>query len=150
MLLVYLTHGLLFCSLPFRTNLLGEPLSLLVVANIHPLLPLVGQQLPHPLLVLPPFHNPQTHLQYLHRRHQQLQPSSSDTPHITYTLVHLYHITCTLYHLHHITFIIPPTVHIHIISPIAYTTYTISPSSYHLHHITFIISPLSYHLFASQ
>ncbi len=33
----------------------------------------------HPLLVLPPFHNPQIKSQYLHRQHQQYQPSSSDT-----------------------------------------------------------------------
>jgi hypothetical protein len=32
--------------------LLGEPASLLVVANTHPLLSLVCQQLPYPLLVL--------------------------------------------------------------------------------------------------
>ncbi len=32
-----------------------------------------------PLLVLPHFHTPQIKLQYLHRRHQQYQPSSSDT-----------------------------------------------------------------------
>ncbi len=31
------------------------PTSLLVVANIHPLLSLVYQQLPYPLPVLPPF-----------------------------------------------------------------------------------------------
>jgi hypothetical protein len=33
----------------------------------------------HPLLLLPPFHTPQIKLQYLHRRHQQYQSSSSDT-----------------------------------------------------------------------
>jgi hypothetical protein len=33
----------------------------------------------HPLLVLPPFHTPQIKLQYLHRWHQQHQPSLSDT-----------------------------------------------------------------------
>ncbi len=33
----------------------------------------------HPLLLLPPFHTLQIKLQYLHRRHQQYQPSSSDT-----------------------------------------------------------------------
>jgi hypothetical protein len=31
------------------------------------------------LLLLPPFHTPQMKLQYLHWRHQQYQPSSSDT-----------------------------------------------------------------------
>jgi hypothetical protein len=31
------------------------------------------------LLVLPPFHTPQIKLQYLHRQHQQHQPSSSGT-----------------------------------------------------------------------
>ncbi len=67
------------CFQPSHVYLLGEPTSLLVVANIHPLLPLVCQQLPHPLLVLPPFHTPQIQLQYLHRRHQQLLPSSSGT-----------------------------------------------------------------------
>jgi hypothetical protein len=59
--------------------LLGKPASLLVVANTHPLLSLVCQQLPHPLLVLPPFHTPQIKLQYLHRRHQQHQSSLSGT-----------------------------------------------------------------------
>jgi hypothetical protein len=33
----------------------------------------------HPLLVHPPFHTSQIKLQYIHRRHQQHQPSSSDT-----------------------------------------------------------------------
>ncbi len=32
-----------------------------------------------PLLLLPPYHTPQIKLQYLHRWHQQHQPSSSDT-----------------------------------------------------------------------
>ncbi len=67
------------CLMPFRVYLLGEPTSLLVVANTHPLLSLVCQQLPHPLLLLPPFHIPEIKLQYLHRQHQQLQPSSSGT-----------------------------------------------------------------------
>ncbi len=42
-------------------------------------LSLVCQQLPHPLLALPPFHTPQFRLQYLHRGLQQLQSSSSGT-----------------------------------------------------------------------
>jgi hypothetical protein len=67
------------CSQPSHVYLLREPTSLLVVANIHPLLSLVCPQLSHPLLVLPPFHTPQIKLQYLHRRHQQLQPSLSST-----------------------------------------------------------------------
>jgi hypothetical protein len=67
------------CSLLPRVYLLKEPASLLVVANTHPLLSLVCQQLPHPLLVLPPFLTPQIKLQSLHRRHQQHQPSSSGT-----------------------------------------------------------------------
>jgi hypothetical protein len=41
---------------PTRVYLLGEPTSLLVVANTHPPLSLVCQQLPHPLLAFPPFH----------------------------------------------------------------------------------------------
>jgi hypothetical protein len=56
-----------------------KPTSLLVVANTHPLLSLVCQQLLHPLLALPPFHTPQFRLHYLHRWHQQLQSSSSRT-----------------------------------------------------------------------
>ncbi len=67
------------CSQPFRVYFHGEPTSLLIAANTNPLLSLVGQQLPHPLLVLPPLHTPQIKLQYLHRRHQQHQPSSSGT-----------------------------------------------------------------------
>ncbi len=67
------------CSPLSRVYLLGEPTSLLVVANTHPPFSLVSQQLPHPLLALPPFHTPQFRLQYLHRWHQQLQSSSSDT-----------------------------------------------------------------------
>ncbi len=59
--------------------LLGEPASLLMVANTHPPLSLVCKQLPHPLLVFPTFHTPQIKLQYLHRWHQQLQSSSSGT-----------------------------------------------------------------------
>ncbi len=47
--------------------------------NTHLLLSLVYWQLPHPLPVLSPFHTPQIKLQYLHRRHQQHQPSSSGT-----------------------------------------------------------------------
>ncbi len=38
----------------------------------------------HPLLLLPPFRTPQIKLQYLHRRHQQYQPSSSDTLRMVY------------------------------------------------------------------
>ncbi len=34
---------------------------------------------PHPLLLLPPFHTPHIKLQHLYRRHQQYQPSLSDT-----------------------------------------------------------------------
>ncbi len=67
------------CFPPTRVYLLGEPASFLLDANIHPLFSLVCWQLPHPLLVLPPFHNPQINWQYLHRRHQQHQPSSSGT-----------------------------------------------------------------------
>jgi hypothetical protein len=66
-------------SLLSHVYLLGEPASLLVVANTLLLLSLVCQQLPHPLLALPPFHTPQIKLQYLYRRHQQHQPSSSGT-----------------------------------------------------------------------
>ncbi len=47
------------CFPPPRVYLLGEPTSLLVVANTHPPLSLVCQQLPHPLLAFPPFHTPQ-------------------------------------------------------------------------------------------
>ncbi len=43
---------------PTRVCLLGEPTSLLVVVNTHPPLSLVCQQLPHPLVALPPFHTP--------------------------------------------------------------------------------------------
>jgi hypothetical protein len=64
------------CSQPSHVYLLGEPTSLLVVANIHPLLSVVCQQLSHPVLVLLPFHTPQIKLQYLHRRHQQVSNSS--------------------------------------------------------------------------
>jgi hypothetical protein len=67
------------CFPPNRVYLLGEPTSLLVVANTHPPLSLVCQQLPHPLLALPPFRTPQFRLHYLHRRHQQLKSSSSGT-----------------------------------------------------------------------
>jgi hypothetical protein len=78
---IYTTYNASFnqtpCSLPFRVYLLGEPTSLLVVANTHPLLSLVCQQLLHPLLVLPPFHTPQIKLPNLHRRNQQHQASSS-------------------------------------------------------------------------
>ncbi len=62
---------------PVFTYCTRRTTSLLVVANTHPLLSLVCQQLPHPLLVLPPFHTPQIKLQYLHRWHQQHLPSSS-------------------------------------------------------------------------
>jgi hypothetical protein len=60
------------CFPPTRLHLLGEPTSLLVVANAHPPLSLVCQQLPHPLPALPLFHTPQFMLHYLHRWHQQL------------------------------------------------------------------------------
>jgi hypothetical protein len=66
------------CFLPTLVYLLGEPTSLLGVANTHPPLSLICQQLPHPLLALLPFHTPQFRLHYLHR-HQQLQSSSSGT-----------------------------------------------------------------------
>ncbi len=107
MLLVHLTHGLFltwtqnyiilqiiyyniymlfnasFNPTPYfplpHVYLLGEPTSLLMMANTYPPLSLVCQ-LPHPLLALPPFHTPQFRLQYLHRRHQQIQSSSSGTP----------------------------------------------------------------------
>jgi hypothetical protein len=65
--------------LPTNLCLLGEPASLLVVTNTHPPLSLVCQQLPHPLLALPPFHTPKLKSHYLHRRHQQLQSSLSGT-----------------------------------------------------------------------
>jgi hypothetical protein len=64
---------------PVFMYLLGEPASLLVMTNTHPPLSLVCQQLPHPLLALPPFHTPQFRLHCLHRQHQQLQSSSSGT-----------------------------------------------------------------------
>jgi hypothetical protein len=67
------------CFPSTHVYLLGEPASLLVVANTHPPLSLVCQQLPHSLLALPPFHTPQFRLHYLHRRHQQLQLSLSGT-----------------------------------------------------------------------
>ncbi len=59
--------------------LLGESTSLLMMANTHPPLSLVCQQLPHPLLARPPFHTPQFRIQYWHRRHQQLQSSLPNT-----------------------------------------------------------------------
>jgi hypothetical protein len=70
-LLPHLTHPLAShhystCLLTWRTNFF------VMVANTHPPLSLVCQQLPHPLLALPTFHTPQFRLHYLHRRHQQL------------------------------------------------------------------------------
>jgi hypothetical protein len=62
--------------------------SLLVVANTHPPLSLVCQQLPHPWLALLLFHTPQFRLHYLHRRHQQLQSSSSGNRHIHLICIH--------------------------------------------------------------
>ncbi len=46
------------CFPPPCVYLLGEPTSLLVVANTHPPLSLVCQQLPHPLIALQSFHTP--------------------------------------------------------------------------------------------
>ncbi len=62
--------------------LLGEPASLLVVANPHPPLSLVYQQLFHPLAFTPLIlSHPTVHitLLYLHRQHQQSRSSSSGT-----------------------------------------------------------------------
>jgi hypothetical protein len=127
MLLVHLTHGLFLTwaqkshhlqiiyyniymlfnasfnptpCLPLpRVYLLGEPTSLPVVANTHPPLSLVCQQLPHPLLALPPFHTPQFRLHYLHRQHQQLQSSSSGTCTVQCVCLHI--VYCTrIYTLH--------------------------------------------------
>jgi hypothetical protein len=67
------------CLLLPCVYLLGGPTSLLMMVNTHPPLSLVCQQLPHPLLALPPFHTPQFRLHYFHRRHRQLQSSSSGT-----------------------------------------------------------------------
>jgi hypothetical protein len=45
------------CSPESYVHLLGDPASLLVVMNTHPLLSLVCYHLFHPLLVLSPFHH---------------------------------------------------------------------------------------------
>jgi hypothetical protein len=50
-----------------------------VVANTHPPLSLICQQLPHPLFCFSHPFTPQFKLHYLHRRHQQPQSSSSGT-----------------------------------------------------------------------
>jgi hypothetical protein len=45
----------------------------------------------HPLLVHPSLHTPHIKLQYLHRRHQQRQPSSSGTPLSDWKWPHAFH-----------------------------------------------------------
>jgi hypothetical protein len=57
--------------------LLGELASLLVVQIPIHSCPWSANNCPHPLLVLPSFHAPHIKLQYLHRRHEQCQRSSS-------------------------------------------------------------------------
>ncbi len=67
--------------------LLGDPAFLLgVQIPIHSVQGVLTTA--HPLLILPPFHTPQIKLKYLHRWHQQHQPSSFDTLSLFYYMIH--------------------------------------------------------------